>query len=308
MEQFPLLRLSPHEAIQTFCELLRDELDYRSTHGLGTQDLQRYYRNLFLEDSTLSPLGVYGYASRLAPALLSLKEAQSAVRLLDAGCGYGTESLLFASLGADVTGVELVSERVELARSRVSFYQSHLERGRAPFSIHFSNTDVIRYLERSAPFDIIWTMEAISHIHPLETFLSLAYRHLSPGGLLIISDPNGLNPIALYRAYRIRGTPRHTLRIKANDPDSGTPVYEAVERILPVPGLTWRLKDAGFEVRRVAVSGFLASSLVPPALHRDKLVFTLLTSLQRMLQALPILRMMGTVYTAVAQKGCGRVT
>jgi 2-polyprenyl-3-methyl-5-hydroxy-6-metoxy-1,4-benzoquinol methylase len=304
VEHFPLW-LSPCKAVRLFCELLKDELDCRSALGLDVQDLWRYYHNLFLEDGTLSPLGVYGYANRLAPVLLSLREARSAVKLLDAGCGYGTESLLFALSGASVTGVELVPSRVELARSRVSFYQNHVS---APFSIQFINANVIRYLERAGPFHIVWGMEAISHIHPLEAFLLLVHKCLSPGGLLIISDPNAINPVALHRAYRIRGARRCTLRIKASDPGNGAPVYEAVERILSVPGLCCRLRKAGFEVRQVVMSGFLASSLVLAPLRRSRAVFTLLTSLQRMLQTLPVLRLMGTVYTVVAQKGCGDVS
>ena len=299
MGLFSLLQLSPHEAVQAFCELLGDELNCRSAHDLDALALRRYYRNLFLTDGTLSPLGIHGYASRLASALLAVREAEPPARLLDAGCGYGTESLLFALSGADVTGVELISERVELARSRISFYQNRVS---APLSIQFVNADVMRYLERTQPFDIICTIEAISHIHPLETFLSLAHRSLSPGGLLITSDPNALNPIALYRAYRIRGAARYTVRKKAEDPGDGAPVYEAVERISSAPGYARRLMRAGFKVRHIAMSGFLASSFVPPSFHRSKLVLALLTSLQRILQALPILRLMGTVYTVVAQK------
>lgn len=302
MEEFPLLGQSPYEAVQAFWKLLKEELDY--SHGLDAQALRHYYRNLFLADGTLSPLGVYGYASRLAPVMLSLRGAESPVRLLDAGCGYGTESLLFALSGADVTGVDLVPERVELARSRLGFYQNHSS---YPLSIRFINADIMRYLKRAGAVDIIWTLEAISHIHPLETFLSLAHQSLSPGGLLITSDPNALNPIVLYRAYRIRSALRYTLRMKAKDPDSGAPVYEAVERILSVLDYARRLKNAGFEIRQVTVSGFLASSLVPLSLHTSKLLFTLLTSLQSMFQALPLLRLMGANYTIVAQKGYGSV-
>jgi 2-polyprenyl-3-methyl-5-hydroxy-6-metoxy-1,4-benzoquinol methylase len=304
VEHFPLW-LSPYETVRVFCELFRDELDHRSACSLDVQDLRRYYCNLFLEDGTPSPLGVYGYASRLAPVLLSLRDAGSAVRLLDDGCGYGTESLLFALCGAEVTGVELVPSRVRLARSRISFYQNHVS---TSFSIEFINANVTRYLERAGPFHIVWVMEAISHIHPVEAFVRLVHKCLSPGGLLIISDPNAMNPVALYRAYRIRGAPRRTLRIKASDPDDGAPVYEAVERILSVPGLCCRLRKVGFEVRQVVMSGFLASSVVLAPLHRSRAVFTLLTSFQRMVQRLPVLRLMGTVYTVVAQKGYGDVS
>jgi 2-polyprenyl-3-methyl-5-hydroxy-6-metoxy-1,4-benzoquinol methylase len=299
VHQFSLLDLSPHESVQAFCELLRDELNHRSAHGLDVQGLRHYYRKLFLTDGTLSPLGVYGYASRLAPVLLSLRKAGPDVKLLDAGCGYGTEAILFALSGADVTGAELVPERIALARSRLSFYQS---RTSGSFSVQFVNADVLRYLERAGPFDVIWTIEAASHIHPLENFLTLAYKSLSPGGLLITSDPNALNPLALYQACRIRGSFRRTLRVKAMDPDSGAPMYEAVERIFSVLGYTRKLRSAGFEVRQIIMSGFLGASFVPLSFHKSKFIFSLLTSFQRILQSLPILRLLGTVYTTVAQK------
>lgn len=298
-EQLSLLQISPYEAVQAFCDLFGEELDFRSAHGLDAQPLRRYYPNLFLADGTLSPLGVYGYASRLAPALLSIRQAGPNVKLLDAGCGYGTEALLFALSAAEVTGVELVPERAALARSRLSFYQSFAS---APFSVQFVNADVIGYLERGGPFDIIWTMEAVSHIHPLEDFLSLAHKSLAPGGLLVTSDPNALNPIALYRAYRIRGAPRPTLRVKAKDPGSGAPVYEAVERVFSVLGYARKLSKAGFKVTGITMSGFIGSSFVPLSFHKSKFIFSLLTSFQRMLQSLPILRLMGTVYTVVARK------
>ena len=298
-----LFGLPPYEVVRAFCELLARELNHRNACGPAAQALRQYYRRLFLADGTPSPLGVYGYASRLAPVLAALREAKSPVRLLDAGCGYGTESLLLALSGADVTGVELVPERVKLARSRTSFYQEHTS---TALSIRFVNANVIRYLEKAGPFDIIWIMEAVSHIHPLEILLPLAYERLSPDGLLITSDPNALNPIALYRAYRIRGAPHYTLRLKGQDPSNGAPVYEAVERIFSVPGYARRLKKAGFRVQEITVSGFMAASLVPAPLHKSKVIFTLLTSLQRTLQAFPILRQMGVNYTVVAQKAvCG---
>lgn len=298
MEPLLLSRLPPDEAVLAFCELFSAELDYRSTHGLPVQDLRRYYRNLFLADGRPDPLGVYGYGCRLAPVLLSLRE-KPAARLLDAGCGYGTESLLLALLGADVTGVDLVPERVELAQSRPSFYEN---RTAATLSVRFVNADLLRYLEAPRPFDIIWAMEAVSHIHPLETFLALAQQRLSPGGLLIASDPNALNPVSFFRAYRIRGTLQHRLRAKGRDPDSGAAVQEAVEWIFSVLGYVRKLRQAGFGVRQITMSGFMASSLLPRRLHTDRLVFALLTSLHRALQACPLWRLMGANYTVVAQK------
>lgn len=73
-EQSPFTLHTPHEMVEAFCGLLADELEYRSANSLDAQALRRYYRNLLLKDGAPSPLSVNGYANRLAPALLSLKE------------------------------------------------------------------------------------------------------------------------------------------------------------------------------------------------------------------------------------------
>lgn len=299
LEQFSFQQLPSTEMVLTFCDLLREELDDRETHGLETQAVRHYYRKLFQPDHSLDPIGNYGYASRLTPALSALREMKLPLRLLDAGCGYGSESLLFALAGASVTGVELVSDRVELARSRRNFYQDRLS---SEISVEFVNADVKRFLQEAGQFDIIWIMEAVSHIHPLEDFLLLAKQHLSPGGLLITSDPNALNPLAMYRALRIRGTLRYPLRVKGQDHATGQPVYEAVERIFSVSGYTCLLATAGFTVRQVSMSGFLGASFIPSSLHASKPVLRVLTSFQDVLRSIPILKLMGTVYTVVAQR------
>lgn len=295
----PRLEPAPVEAIQAFCGLLHDELAWRTAQGLEAASLQRYYHSLFLPDGALDPLGVYGYAGRLQPLVEIVREAAGPLTVLDCGCGYGTESLLLGLSGAAVTGVEVEPTRLELARTRLPFYA---ERACHPLNVQFINADILRYLEGAAPIDVIWVLEAISHIHPLETFLPLAFKRLSPGGFLITSDPNALSPISLYRAYRIRGTPMPMFRMKGKDPSSGAPVYEAVERIFSVLDYTRMLSRAGFKVKQVSMSGFMASSLVPLSLHKSKLVFTLLSSLQRTLRAIPGLRLLGPSFTIVAQK------
>ena len=299
MEKLCLHRHSPIEVVQTFCELLDDELDFRHTHGLDALSLRSYYSNLFMADGTLDPLGVYGYASRLMPLLNVLKDANSTVKLLDCGCGYGTESLLFGLSEADVTGVDVVPERVELACSRISFYKN---RASQSLKVQFYNADIIRYLEVTQPFNIIWALEAISHIHPLESFLALAFRRLEPGGFLVTSDANALNPFAQYRAYCIRGTHHFRTRVKAYDPSNGKPIYEAVERIFSVNKYKQKLLKIGFLVTGVSMAGFLASSLIPSRLHVNQLVYTILTSAQKMFQKIPVLHLLGTNYTVVARK------
>lgn len=291
------LRLSPFESIQAFCGTLRDELTVENGRGPGAADLCRYYRRLLLDDGALDPLGVYGYASRLLPLLEVARGAGRPVTALDCGCGYGTEALLLGLEGASVTGVDAEPERVAIARSRVPFYERRAER---PLGVDFVHADILRFLERGPRVDIIWALEAISHIHPLEAFLALAFDRLNPGGLLVTSDPNALNPLARYRAYRIRGAHGLRTRVKAPGEAGGAPVVEAVERVFPVGTYVRTLAQAGFRVTRIEMSGFLAASLIPRAWHRHAKVCGAAVAIQRAWQRLPLLRYAGMNFTVVA--------
>ena len=189
-------RLSPFDSVQAFCAALRDELAGGNGREPSAADLRRYYRRLLLADWDAGPSGAGRYASRLLPLVEAARGAAGQVTALDCGCGFGTESLLLGLEGVAVTGVDAVPERVEVARARVPFYERRAGR---PLGVRFASADILRYLEGVPRVDLIWALEAISHIHPLEDFLTLAFDRLSPGGLLVTSDPNALNPLARYR-------------------------------------------------------------------------------------------------------------
>ena len=143
--------------LASFFSLLSAEPRARKSAGLDDIPLRTYLRQMFTSSGELYPLGAFGYSERLALMLDALAAAPARARLLDAGCGYGTESLLFALSGREVWGVELVSERAEFARSRVDYYQKAAGR---PLDIRFINAHIFRFLETAPSFDIIWAMEA----------------------------------------------------------------------------------------------------------------------------------------------------
>jgi len=293
---------SPFDSIQAFCGALRDELAGGNGCEPAAAALRRYYRRLLMADGTLDPLGVHGYASRLLPLVETVRGARGPVTALDCGCGYGTEALLLGLEGVEVTGVDAVPERVEVARGRVPFYERRAGRSLA---VRFAGADILRYLGGVTRVDLIWALEAVSHIHPLEEFLALAFDKLSPGGLFVTSDPNALNPLARYRAYRIRGAPGLRTRVKAVDPAADSPVVEAVERIFPAGAFVKKVTGAGFRVTRVEWSGFLAASLIPEAWHRNVAVCRAAIAIQRVFQRAPVVRHTGMNYTVVAHKPCG---
>jgi SAM-dependent methyltransferase len=122
-----------------------------------------------------------------------------APRVLDAGCGYGTFSLLFAAMGGEVTGADLRPDRLAVADCRRGF---HAASTGTTLSVVFVRRDLAHDWQQ--PFDVVWVHNALSHIDPLEPFLDRVGRQLTPGGLLVVGDINGANPAQQRRLARMR--------------------------------------------------------------------------------------------------------
>ncbi|MFJ3231111.1 class I SAM-dependent methyltransferase [Streptomyces sp. NPDC086787] len=115
-------------------------------------------------------------------------------RLLDAGCGNGRSSVLFADRGYDVTGVDISPAMIDMARSR-----------HAATGIEFAVHDVRRPLAHE-PYDVVLCMSDIFNylIEPAqvsEAFHSIA-ASLTTGGVLIF-DANTAYGYDLMRAPHV---------------------------------------------------------------------------------------------------------
>ncbi len=107
-------------------------------------------------------------------------------RVLDAGCGEGSNAVLLALRGAQVTGVDLSERSVALARRRAAlngvsdrteFLCSPLETAPLP--------------ERT--FDVLWGDGVLHHvIDELDTLLPKLLRAVKPGGTVVFSEPLAL--------------------------------------------------------------------------------------------------------------------
>jgi len=239
--------------------------------------LCHYYRNYSTSDylSYLYVQNLIDVITRLTPTTV----------LLDAACGYGTEAIIFSLLGASVVGIDLNEVRLKIAKRRVAYYQSKLNKN---LSIKFLPRDAIKFLKKGV-FDIIWTTNAISHIYPVEKFLTTAWHNLKPHGNLIIRDANKHNPYVFHTASQAQK--RRGRVIHRSDPESGEDVLMGVENIFTVNEMTTLMKKARFHIESIHRYGFFPNLRIGAISHVDKLLSTV-----------PLLNQIAVFYSIVGEK------
>jgi SAM-dependent methyltransferase len=96
-------------------------------------------------------------------------------RVLEIGCGIGTDAANFARAGAEYTGVELSEVSLALARRRFETF------GLNGGFVH-SNAEALDQHVRSASFDLIYSFGVIHHTPDPEAVLRQARRAIRPDG------------------------------------------------------------------------------------------------------------------------------
>src|SRR5688572_21519530 len=107
-------------------------------------------------------------------------------RLLEIGCGMGTDLLQFARGGANCTGIDLTPRSVEITRHRFNLYSTN-----GTFMI----SDGERLPFRSESFDVIYSNGVLHHTPDTAGAIREVHRVLRPGGIakVMLYHRNSLN-------------------------------------------------------------------------------------------------------------------
>lgn len=142
-------------------------------------------------------------ASPVLAALFAAGVVRPSHRLLDVGCGNGTDSLALAAWGlAEVVGVDANPEKIAIARRRAS-------RFRLGDWARFSVCPIARLQEVVPPahFDVALDSLCWNNIHAERPADSAVYvrqvaRALRPGGLFILQARVDRHPLQIDQARR----------------------------------------------------------------------------------------------------------
>lgn len=120
-------------------------------------------------------LGIEDYRYRNAPFILKIAQPEQFAgrRVLEIGCGLGTDGAQFAKAGADYVGVDLTQAAVELARRNLS------ARG---LQAEFLTVDAEQLPFRAGSFDHVYSFGVIHHTPNPTVVMDEIHRVLRPGG------------------------------------------------------------------------------------------------------------------------------
>jgi cyclopropane fatty-acyl-phospholipid synthase-like methyltransferase len=125
---------------------------------------------------------------QLMEHLAELANIQAGCTALDIGCGFGGSSIYLAQkYKARATGITISPVQVEMARKAATAED---------LDTQFLLMDA-EALDFPHQFDLLWSVESISHYHDHRAFFANAARFLKPGGIFALTDwfkKPGLSP------------------------------------------------------------------------------------------------------------------
>jgi ubiquinone/menaquinone biosynthesis C-methylase UbiE len=99
------------------------------------------------------------------------------LRVLEIGCGLGTDGAQFAKAGAIYTGIDLTEAAVELARRRFELFD-------LPGAFRTADAENLDFADNS--FDVVYSHGVLHHTPDTERAVREVHRVLRPGGRAVV--------------------------------------------------------------------------------------------------------------------------
>lgn len=115
----------------------------------------------------------------LTKHLAEVANIKSGSKILDVGCGFGASSIYLAkNYNAETTGITISQVQVKMA-------QEAAKKENASSDFILMDAEAMKF---EKPFDVIWSIESISHYKNKEKFFNKARQLLLPDGTVVIID------------------------------------------------------------------------------------------------------------------------
>ncbi len=121
-------------------------------------------------------------------------------RILDLGCGLGMQSIILASMGARVVGLDVRKEAIELCMKRKAYHEQKLG---TKLDIEFVQRNFLDARpEDFRRFDAVFSMAAFASMRPLERTTQLISDILKDDAKILIYEKNPDHPL-----HQVRKSP-----------------------------------------------------------------------------------------------------
>jgi SAM-dependent methyltransferase len=297
----------PETITQTFYAFLRTELVNGNPYlDKEEQARLRSHYPFMMEPNRYPPELVSTiYTSRRVHPVQAILDSRNPL-VFDAGYGYGSDSFLFAALGAKVLAVDVSTEQIEIARKRKRYYEETLDRS---LDVTFGVADLNGYTPEGADISLTWLASVLAVIENQDAFLNRIYQATRAGGKIMIVDFNLWNPPFILTEWRrrrqaLRKSPefaryadfwamvrRRKRRGAFFFPQLGGGLFDDVQFFTPGT-LGYLLERVGFQLLPPGFSGF-----APPVLFKG-----LSAHLEKVFSRVPIVKNLGRAYLVTGVK------
>ena len=243
------------------------------------------------------------YVNRRSVATRAILATRDAM-VFDAGCGYGSDSFLFASLGAKVLAVDISPSQLYIAEKRKRYFENEVFKKK--LDITFRVADLNEYIPEAPEISLTWIASVLAALTDQEGFLKRIYAATREDGRVLVTDMNLLNPWFLFGEWRRRQRAKaESLEFK-RQADFGSMVRRkgrSGARFFPLETQGWfddvqfftarslkvLLRRVGFQVDEIHYNCF-----IPPRLY-----ISWLNPLEASMTKVPLLKNFGYFYTVI---------